>query len=75
MKKIIISITFLFTFAFGAIYGVGDHITEQHQNVSISTCYSGNGYDEGDLWKLSDWNGEVNGGNYNVIVIIMGASW
>ena len=75
MKKIIISITFLSTFVFGAIYGVGDYITEQHQNVAISTCYSGNGYDEGDLWKLSDWNGEVNGGNYNVIVIIMGASW
>ena len=69
-------LTFVFiSSVFAAIYDVGEYISEDHQNVPITTCYAGNGYDVGDLWQLSDWNGDVNGGNYNVIVLIMGASW
>ena len=36
---------------------------------------NGNGYADGDPWQLSDWNGALNGGHYNVIYIEMSASW
>jgi len=72
----LITLNFLFlSFAFAEIYDIGETISYDHQNLSYDTCYSGNGYDLGDDWKLADWNGEINGGNYNVIVIIMSASW
>ena len=29
----------------------------------------------GDIFKLADWNGDLNGGNYHVIFIDMSASW
>ena len=35
----------------------------------------GNGYGVGDDWKLADWNGDLNGGHYNVIFIDMSATW
>ena len=41
----------------------------------METCYAGNGYNNGDSWKLIDWNGAQNGGQYNVIYIEMHASW
>ena len=40
-----------------------------------ATCYAGNEYDVPDDWKLADWNGAINGGNYNVIFIEMHATW
>ena len=48
-------------------YSVGDLISISDQNLTKQTCYPGNGYAANDNWKLSDWNGAVNGGNYNVI--------
>ncbi len=59
----------------GAYYDVGELVNESHQNIIKSTCYAGNGYDVGDSWKLAEWNGATNGGNYNVIFIDMSASW
>jgi hypothetical protein len=58
-----------------ANYGVGDAVTMEHQNITKETCYAGNGYNVPDDWKLADWNGDINGGNYNVIFIDMAASW
>ncbi len=71
------NIVYLFCFAMliGSTYDDGDLISDTHQNISKSTCYAGNGYNNGDSWKLADWNGEVNGGHYNVIFIDMSASW
>jgi len=61
--------------AFSSVYDVGDIISESHQNITKSTCYSGNGYSSGESWKLADWDGASNGGNYNVIYINLSASW
>ena len=72
MKKIIIIILFSFSFA---VYNVGQTVSQSDQNVSKSTCYAGNGYDVNDTWKLADWNGEVNGGTYNVMFMEMSATW
>ena len=32
-------------------------------------------YETGDSFKLADYNGELNGGDYNIIFIDMSASW
>ncbi len=56
-------------------YDVGEFVSEQDQNIEMTTCYAGNDYAIDDIWKLADWNGELNGGNYNIIYIEMSASW
>jgi len=60
---------------FSYTYDVGEYISDAHQNVVKSTCYSGNEYEIGDDWKLADWNGAVNGGQYTVVFIDMSATW
>ena len=72
MKKIIIIILFSFSFA---VYNVGQTVSQSDQNVSKSTCYAGNEYEVNDNWKLADWNGDVNGGTYNVMFLEMSATW
>ena len=66
---------FLFSTIFAIPYEEGEYVSEEHQNITKETCYAGNGYVDGDPWKLADWNGTLNGGNYNVIFINMAASW
>ena len=75
MKKIIITITAMCSLSFASIYDVGDIISDTHQNITKSTCYAGNEYENGDDWKLADWNGATNGGHYTVIFIDMAATW
>ena len=61
--------------AFSSYYDVGDIVSDSHQNVTKSTCWSGNDYDVGENWKLADWNGATNGGHHTVIFIEMSATW
>ena len=75
MNKIIITITAMCSLSFASVYDVGDFISDTHQNITKSTCYSGNEYENGDDWKLADWNGATNGGHYTVIFIDMAATW
>ena len=56
-------------------YQEGEFVNEDDQNITQITCYAGNDYAIDDPWKLSDWNGELNGGHYNIIYIEMAASW
>ena len=74
MKKNIKILLILLSFAF-ANYNVGEFISETDQNLTKSTCYAGNNYEVDDNWKLADWNGNINGGHYNVIFIEMSATW
>ena len=74
MKKNIKILLILLSFAF-ANYNVGEFISETDQNLTKSTCYAGNSYEVDDDWKLADWNGNINGGHYNVIFIEMSATW
>jgi len=66
---------FLFSIFFSIPYLEGEYVSEEHQNITKETCYAGNGYVNGDSWKLADWNGELNGGHYNIVYIEMAASW
>ena len=56
-------------------YEEGEYVSEDHQYITQSTCYAGNGYGDGDDWKLADWNGDLNGGHFNIVYVEMAASW
>ena len=75
MEKIIITITAICSLSFASVYDVGEIVSDTHQNITKSTCYAGNEYDTNESWKLADWNGATNGGNYTVIFIEMSATW
>ena len=70
MIKFIISYIVVNAFIFASVYSEGDIVSSTHQNITKSTCYSGNEYDVNDEWKLADWNGATNGGHYTVIFMI-----
>ncbi len=56
-------------------YCAGDQVSTAHQNISHEVCAGFENYETGDTFKLSDYNGELNGGNYHIILIDMSASW
>ena len=56
-------------------YCAGDQVSTAHQNISHEVCAGFEDYGTGDTFKLSDYNGELNGGNYHIILIDMSASW
>ena len=56
-------------------YCAGDEISMTYQNQSHTVCAGFEDYETGDSFKLSDYNGDLNGGNYNIIFIDMSASW
>ena len=75
MIKYIITFSVAIGLALASVYDVGDIVSDTHQNITKSTCYAGNEYENGDSWKLADWNGEYNGGHHTVIFIEMTATW
>ena len=56
-------------------YKVGDSISLDDQNKLYDVCNGVGNYSMGDKWKLSDYNGNLNGGNYKITLISMNASW
>ena len=75
MYKIILTIFFSLSFLFPQTYCAGDQISLTHQNAEHVVGAGYDNYQEGDNFKLADWNGELNGGQYHVIFIDMSASW
>ena len=73
MKRLLI-ITILLGLSI-ASYQEGQTISSFDQHITKETCYAGNEYVVPDDWKLADWNGAINGGNYIVIFIDMSGSW
>tara|TARA_B110000438_G_scaffold225966_1_gene220105 strand:+ start:204 stop:419 length:216 start_codon:yes stop_codon:yes gene_type:complete len=71
MKYLYLLSLLLFSTLF-AVYEVGEQISSADQNISFDIC-SGD-YPTSTL-SLSDFNGDLNGGNYKVIHIDMSASW
>ena len=45
------------------------------QNTNFEVCYASGNYQVGDNWSLSDYNGDLNGGNYYITFIDMAATW
>ena len=56
-------------------YCSGEQVSATHQNINHEVCAGFEDYEIGDTFKLSDYNGELNGGDYNIIFIDMSASW
>ena len=64
-----------FSMLFALPYCAGDQVSISHQNISHDVCAGIDEYPTGSEFKLADYNGELNGGNYNIIFIDMSASW
>ena len=56
-------------------YCAGEQVSTTHQNQIHEVCAGFEDYASGDPFRLSDYNGELNGGNYHIIFIDMSASW
>ena len=56
-------------------YCSGEQVSISHQNISHEVCAGVEDYPTGSEFKLADYNGELNGGNYHIIFIDMSASW
>ena len=67
MKKII---CIMFSIIFP--YSVGDIVSTTHQNQEFDLCFP-NSMDN--VMSLGDYNGNTNGGDYNILVIDMSATW
>ena len=74
MKKIITCI-FLLSITYSQTYCAGDQISISHQNQDHIVGAAMDGYEVGDSFRLADYNGDLNGGEYHVIFIDMSASW
>ena len=66
---------FCFNILSAQTYCAGDRISGNHQNISHEVCAGVEDYPTGSEFKLADYNGELNGGNYHIIFIDMSASW
>ena len=72
IKIVVINISIICSVLLPSVYNEGDIVSMIHQNQTFSVC-SGDYYLE-DI-KLSDFNGELNGGHNTIIMIDMSASW
>ncbi len=72
---LIITIFSIFNFTWAQTYCAGEQISTAHQNQQFNVCYGSGDYSTGDSWSLADYNGALNGGNYNILFIDMGATW
>ena len=64
-----------FSMLFSQTYCAGEQISTTHQDQSHEVCAGFEDYETGGTFRLSDYNGELNGGNYHIILIDMSASW
>ena len=76
LKKTFINII-LNTIVFCQVYEIGDRIIDDHQSLEFNICYGAihHGYSEESVFSLSDLNGNLNGGNYKVLMFDIAASW
>ena len=56
-------------------YDIGDPISVEDLERPYTVCHSDNNYQQGETFTLNDFNGHENGGNFNIIIISMNATW
>ena len=56
-------------------YDIGDTLSIEDQLRPYNVCHSDSNYLVGDTFTFSDFNGNENGGDYNIIIISMNATW
>lgn len=63
-------------FSYLLSYEVGDVLATSTQNTEYSICYGAQLDPDNDgIFKFSEYNGDLNGGDYYVIFLEMGTSW
>ena len=75
MRYILISFFTLLTFGFSQTYCAGDQISLDHQNIEHIVGAGIEDYPTGSIFKLADYNGDLNGGDFSIVFIDMSASW
>ncbi len=60
---------------FRTVYNIGDTLSIEDQNTLYPVCNGSGNYITGDSFKLSDLNGDLNGGDYKFTIISMNATW
>ena len=67
---VLLMLSFLFS------YEVGETISISHQNMDYDICYGAELDPNGDgIFNFSEYNGDLNGGQYYVIFLEMMATW
>ena len=56
-------------------YDIGDTLSIEDLERPYSVCHSDNNYLVGDTFTFNDFNGNENGGDYNIMIISMNATW
>ena len=75
MRGLFISILFIVSSLNAQTYCAGDQVSLNHQNQEHLVGAGYDGYETGDIFKLADYNGDLNGGSYHIIFIDMSNSW
>ena len=75
MNKYLLIILSLFSLNYAQTYCAGDQVSSADQNAEHVVGAGTEEYSDGSMFKLSDWNGDLYGGHYNIIYIEMAASW
>jgi hypothetical protein len=75
MKKLFILIIPIISFIGAQTYCAGDQVSIADQNEEHLVGAGYGNYENGDIFKLADYNGDLNGGQYHVIFIDMSNSW
>lgn len=66
----------LIILSFSYSYEVGETISMAHQNADYTICYAPELDPNGDgIFNFSEYNGDLNGGQYYVIFLEMMATW
>ena len=58
-----------------SLYNIGDMLSEEDQNILFPVCNGSGDYELGSTFSFSDYNGNINGGNYKITLISMNATW
>ena len=66
----------LIILSFSFAYEVGETISMAHQNMDFDICYATDLDPNNDgVFNFSEYNGDLNGGQYYVIFLEMMATW
>ena len=56
-------------------YDIGDILSIEDLERPYTVCHSDNNYQLEETFTFNDFNGHENGGNFNIIIISMNATW
>ena len=56
-------------------YDIGDTLSIEDLQRPYNVCHSDNNYLVGETFTVNDFNGYENGGDFNIIIISMNATW